>query len=393
MNPIILTFVAYYLPGFKSGGPVRTISNMVEHLGDELDFRIVTLDRDSLDDRSYPNVAVNAWNHVGKASVYYTTPDALNLRQLISILRKTPHDVLYLNSFFRPYFTTLPLLARQLGLVPQCPVVLAPRGEFSEGALAIKRLKKLGYIALARTAGLYNDLVWQASSEYEAEDIRRTLGHTAQHIQIAPDLPPPITNTPHVDIIYMKDNHDSLRVVFLSRISPKKNLDFALKVLQGVTVPVELNIYGGISDQPYWQNCETLIGSLPPNVRVKYHGVVHHNEVHKVLATHDLFFLPTRGENYGHVIYEALAAGIPALISDQTPWQDFDSAGVGWVRPLNGMDTFRQVIEQVWHEDSATRMLQRQRARDYAANVAGNRKIIEQNLDLFRSVLKKRAPK
>src|SRR5690606_23072653 len=65
-KPVILTFVHYYLPGYKSGGPVRTIANMVEHLSDQLDFWIVTSDRDALDSDPYPNVTIDAWNAVGK---------------------------------------------------------------------------------------------------------------------------------------------------------------------------------------------------------------------------------------------------------------------------------------------------------------------------------------
>lgn len=50
----VLTFARYYLPGFKAGGPIRTLSNMVEALGDEFDFRIVCSDRDFMDRAAYP---------------------------------------------------------------------------------------------------------------------------------------------------------------------------------------------------------------------------------------------------------------------------------------------------------------------------------------------------
>lgn len=150
-----MTFVAYYLPGYKSGGPVRTIANMVEHLGDEFDFRVVTKDRDALDTEPYPDVAVNEWNRVGKAQVYYASPDSLTLRKISKLIRKTPHDVLYLNSFFSSRFTALPLLTRRIGMLPARPVVLAPRGEFSAGALTLKSWKKRPYLLVTRMLGLY----------------------------------------------------------------------------------------------------------------------------------------------------------------------------------------------------------------------------------------------
>ena len=52
------------------------------------------------------------------------------------------------------------------------------------------------------------------------------------------------------------------------------------------------------------------------------------------MAANDLFFLPTRGENFGHVIAEALSVGTPVLISDQTPWRKLAAVGLGHDLPL-----------------------------------------------------------
>ena len=114
-----------------------------------------------------------------------------------------------------------------------------------------------------------------------------------------------------------------LRPVFLSRISPMKNLLFALKVLQGVSGDVCFDIYGPVEDLAYWKQSEEIIETLPPTVKVRYMGMVNHEEVWDVFAQHDLLFLPTFGENFCHVIREALSAGCPVLISDQTPWRSF----------------------------------------------------------------------
>ena len=105
-----------------------------------------------------------------------------------------------------------------------------------------------------------------------------------------------------------------------------KNLDFLLCGLQQVTQPMELAIYGPAEDKEYWAICETLIAQLPKHVTASYQGELRPDEVHDVFATNDLFALPTRGENFGHVILESLTAGTPVLISDQTPWQA-DAAG------------------------------------------------------------------
>ena len=41
LKPIVLIIVAYYVPGYKSGGPVRTSANMVAQMGGDLDFRVI----------------------------------------------------------------------------------------------------------------------------------------------------------------------------------------------------------------------------------------------------------------------------------------------------------------------------------------------------------------
>ena len=183
----ILTFADYYLPGYKFGGPIRTIVNMVDRLGADYRFRIVTRDRDYGDTEPYPGVAVGSWNAVDNADVFYLSGEDVSLRALRNFIQSTRFDVLYCNSVFSPDFTIKPLLLRRLKLIPEAPLVIAPRGEFSAGALAIKSAKKRAYMTVAKAVGLYEGVTWQASSSYEADDIRRCFGNRAK-VVIAQDL-------------------------------------------------------------------------------------------------------------------------------------------------------------------------------------------------------------
>lgn len=149
-KPRILLFVACYLPGYKAGGPVQTIANIVDHLGDDFELWIVTSDRDLGDTSAYPGLSLDQWVTHGNAHVFYVSPENQTVSGLANVIKNTPHDVLYLNSFFDPVFTLKLLLARFLGKFPRRPVVLAPRGEFSAGALKIKGMKKTAYIFGAR---------------------------------------------------------------------------------------------------------------------------------------------------------------------------------------------------------------------------------------------------
>ena len=379
---MILTFVRYYLPGDKSGGPVRTIANLVDHLGEEFRFRIVSLDRDVRDPAPYPGVEVDAWNRVGRSEVYYVSPGPRALSRLPRLIAETPHDVLYLNSFFDRSFSVSPVLARRLGRLPARPVVLAPRGEFTRGALEIKRRRKRLYLAAARSLGLYRHVTWQASSEHEAEDIRRVMGTSALCCVTASDLPA-VTMGATPDATPTRPAGGPLQIVFLSRVTRMKNLEFALAVLARVTVPVHFHIYGAANDAPYWAKCQALMRGLPGHVEVTYHGVLDHASVAGTLAQHDLFLLPTLGENYGHAICEALAAGVPPLISDRTPWRDLDDKHVGYVRPLADVAGFVEVIERLARTSPQERAAQARRARTYARGLAESSGDLDRNRALF----------
>jgi glycosyltransferase involved in cell wall biosynthesis len=377
----ILTFVGYYLPGYKAGGPIRTLANMVDRLGDEFQFKIVTADRDFDDTKPYPRVNIDGWNRVDKADVFYMSPKERSFRGFKKILCSAEYDAIYLNSFFSPHFTIKPLLLRRLGLIPDKPLILAPRGEFSSGALGLKSLKKRVYLWAAKALGLYRDIIWQASSEHEEADIRRWFGKDMP-VVIAPNLPPMVHSSDELPLENEKIA-GCLKIVFLSRISRKKNLDGALKMLKGLNGQVQFNIYGPMEDKAYWAECQKIIAGLPGNIDVKYCGSVAHEQVGAAMRVHDIFLFPTLGENFGHVILEALVAGCPVLISDQTPWRELEEKGVGWDLPLDQPEMFQSVLQQCVDMDQDEYGKWSARARAYGVEVTKDDEVVEQNRKLF----------
>lgn len=397
-RPVILVFTRCYLPGFKAGGPIRSIANLVEQLGDEFEFRIVTSDRDQGDSHKYPNVINDEWVACGNAMVMYVDVSQLRRKAIADIINATRHDAIYLNSFFDSWFTRRVLLGRLSRRHEYNPIILAPRGEFSPGALDIKRWRKRIGMRVADWIGLYDELTWQASTVYEADEIRRTLPRAwyekhGGRIVIAGDVPQIMDDEELSDIddslsAAAGDGASVLRVCFLSRISPKKNLDFALRVFKRVHASVQFTIYGP-REVDYWRQCKVIIGELPANVQVHYAGEIAHDQVARELALHDLFFLPTRGENYGHVMAEALGAGLPLLISDQTPWRHLTASRVGWDLPLDNEDAFAKRIEEVACWTGEELACVRKRARLFASHAIQGSDIVEANRSLFTTVIRK----
>ncbi|MNF89332.1 Glycosyl transferases group 1 [compost metagenome] len=111
------------------------------------------------------------------------------------------------------------------------------------------------------------------------------------------------------------------------------------------------------------------------------------SEVQKVFSQYDLFFFPTRGENYGHVIAESLSVGTPVLLSDQTPWRDLEPQGLGWDISLASPKVFAEKIDQFASLEFDVRLLQRSVVQAQAIKLLQSPENVEENLNLFRARL------
>ena len=339
---VVLALVGWYLPGFRSGGPLQAVSQLVAHLGDEFEFRILTRDRDLGEDAPYDGVRYGEWTEVGAAQVRYLSPAEVRNGAPGRLLRTVSHDLVYHASMLSPQFTVLPLALRRAGRVPPRPVIVSPRGELAPGALAQKPARKRAFLSLARGAGLYRDVLWHATWDEEAAEVRRWFGAGAR-VHRAPDLARPVARPQGERPAKVAGR---LRAVFLSRIDRKKNLLGAIRLLSRARTPVELHVYGPVGDAAYWDACLRAAEGLGNGTRVHYHGPVPHDRVATVFRDHDLFLFPTLGENYGYVIQEALQAGCPVLVSDRTPWRGLEEARAGWDLPLDDEGAFLEVLSR-----------------------------------------------
>ncbi|MBK9748194.1 MAG: glycosyltransferase [Chloroflexi bacterium] len=350
-KPTILILIGHYLPGTLTGGPVRSVSNLVDWLGDEFDFRILTADRDQGDSAPYLQVRAGEWYSVGKAQVRYLTPAERQLFALGAVLRATRHDLLIVESVLART-SIFALLLRRLGLLRRAPILITPRGHLGQGALQQKSAKKTLFLRAVRLLGLYRGLEWCATSDGERAEIVEQFGQgEAPRIHVIPNLPARAVSTGSVT--RPPKRAGALRLIFLSRISRKKNLHFALEALRGLTGEVEFDVYGSLEDAAYWAECQAISGSLPAHIRVCYQGVAPFDGAVEVLAGYHLFYLPTLSENFGHAIWEALVADCPVLISDQTPWTDINAYGAGWALPLDSLAGFTHALQQVIDLDAA----------------------------------------
>lgn len=375
----ILIFVPNYFPGYLSGGIARTILNTTAWLGDEFEFLVATRDRDLGSDEPYPEIRYGAWTSLGRARVRYLAPHELSFGRLEAFINSVDYDVLHLNSFFDSVFTIRLLLLRRLGRIDPPAVILSPRGEFVPGPLAIKYRKKRLYVGLSKRLRFYKKIVWHASSEHEADGIAKALDVPVASVLIALDLPVRDRAAVATD----DTGSDRLRVVFLSRITREKNLDGALRILQRVKSAISFDIVGPQGDPEYWAECQSALARLPSNVRATYVGPIPPERVFETLGRYDLFFFPTHGENYGHVVAEAISVGTRVLVSQFTPWRNLEADGLGWDVDLNDAARFAEIIDLLATQPAPDRAAVRESVRKSAMLRLSDPHALEQNRKLF----------
>lgn len=378
-RPVILALLGPYWPAAMANGPVRSLRELVRALSPQFEFRIVGRDRPYEARQAVPGVPTGRWLPHEGGYVRHESPETVSVPFMRRLLRMTPHDILYVNSMFEREFSIMPLLARRL-LPRPAATILAPRGELAAGALRIKRRRKLAYLGLAKTLRFHADVAFQATSELERGEIRRWFPNRA--IFDCPNISPLALQAPRI-----RRDTDMLRIVYLSRIARKKNLDFALRALSGLSIPIVFDIYGPVSENDYWDECRALIAGLPPNIIATYRGQVAESAVADTLAQYDLFFLPTAGENFGHAIVEAMASGVPVLISDRTPWRGLRAAQAGFDLPLGEPRTFAQAIASFSALDASQRVALGQGASHYIRGAVDSAAAIDAHRSMFIAVL------
>jgi glycosyltransferase involved in cell wall biosynthesis len=185
--------------------------------------------------------------------------------------------------------------------------------------------------------------------------------------------------------VLAKEEH-RLKMVFISRVSKMKNLDGALKSLTRVQNKIEYCVYGTIEDKQYYNECMRIAKLLPKNVYVKFYGEYKPDELIEKISDYDCLFLPTHHENFGHAILEALRAGLPVLISKNTPWDDIEIRGCGWKYSPDEYNAFARKIDELAAMKPDKFHELKNNALKYAQDYAQKSDIIKQNIDMFESV-------
>lgn len=371
----VVVFIDWFTPAVKAGGPVRSVINITQLLGNEIKFYIVCGDRDLGDTQPYPNITLNTWVTTPTAQVMYLSATQRTAKNYKLLLHQIAPDSVYINGLFSFQFSILPLwVAKKL----KCKkIIIAPRGMLGNGALELKALKKKLFLLLFNTLGKYTNVHWHATANEEKLEIQKRIAHP-NTISIISN----ITTAPAVVSVAHK-NENELRLLFISRISLKKNLAQAIAIVQKLIaqhIAVTLDIYGPVEDVAHWTELQK---NITASTHITYQGILQPHQFNNTFNKYHALLFPTMHENYGHVIAEALSYGLPVVLSDQTPWRNLAVKKAGFDIALNNNDEFLNCITQLYVMNNNEFNQWQQGAQLLYAQAINNEKLKKEYLQLF----------
>jgi glycosyltransferase involved in cell wall biosynthesis len=316
----------HFYPAFRAGGPIQSLVNLAVALEPYSEISVFTSAYDHNMAQVLDGVQTDTWLQVKLANasnaikVWYASPKKRS-KKIFAISSNTIQpDVIYINGIFSYRFVIIPLLTKRN---PEIKVVLCPRGMLQTGALETKWLKKKIYLNILKISGLLNNVNWHATNEAEGADIKKIFGDKVK-IFVAGNLP----KKPVSKIAETQKRTGQLRLIYLSLIAEKKNLFQVIELIKNSDADIVLDIYGPVKDTAYWKKCKAAITA--GTQKIKYMGDLLPEQVQETFSKYDACILLTRGENFGHALYESMSAGRPIITSFFTPWNNLEEKKAGW---------------------------------------------------------------
>jgi glycosyltransferase involved in cell wall biosynthesis len=332
----VLHVIPTFYPAHYYGGPVQSTFHLCRKLAD-LGCEVRVLTTNANGPTSVLDVPTDREVEVapGVRALY-----ARRVRADFSLamLAKMPGmvrwaDVVHLTSVYSAPVIPTMLAARLLGK----PMVWSPRGSLQRWSGSTRVRLKDGWDALCRMVQPRNTVMHVTAEEESTESLLRYPKLQAAVIPNGVDVPATLNRT---------DGDGTLRLVFLGRLHPKKGIE---NLLDAVATLRDLDwtlAIAGKGDADYTATIRRRISDLGLRVRVSMVGEVVGKDKQHLLENADLAVFPSHTENFGLVIAEALAHGVPVIASTATPWAQLETRGCGlWVN--NDAATVANAIRRI----------------------------------------------
>lgn len=227
------------------------------------------------------------------------------------------YDVLHLHGPWEPIHVKLAKAARKIGL----PYVVSPHGMLDRWSLAQKRLKKCIYLTLFAGPMLRGAAAIHCTAKAEAEQVAEAVSGLRPTV-----LPLPVDLTPPSDDEQGKDI-DIQQVLFMGRLHYKKGVEHfidAARLAEEAGIEAAW-VIAGEGEPDYKRTLEARADDVS---QVLFLGMVTGDDKRELLRRSTCLVLPTHQENFGLVLVEALAAGVPVVTTRGVDiWRELEAAG------------------------------------------------------------------
>ncbi len=298
------------------------------------------------------------------------------------------YDVFHIHAVFSYACTVAAWTAREAGL----PYIVTPRGILNRWGIHTRRplLKRLSYHLIEKRFLTHATFVQYTCLQERTE--AEELGFRAPAI-IIPNPVHPLPVFPEELRLRRRFTQlqDKLIYLFLSRIDRKKGLDFLLPAFAELyrNVPKAALVIAGAGDTGFELSLRQLAASLGIQDDVVWTGFLDGPAKAAALADADVFVLPSYSENFGVAVAEAMAAGVPVVVSDQVGIQEWvHPANAGIVIPPETAPLTQAMVTLA--QDSALRRQMGQNGRALVKENFTVEAVSKQLLNLYQDVLARR---
>jgi len=259
-------------------------------------------------------------------------------KEFVAILKELKADLVHINGIWNPQNFLFQQASRSLGI----KVLLSPHGMLEPYILNRHPLKKKLALFLYQRKAIRLANYLHATAQSELEQIRK-LGYTSPAIVI----PNGIDFSEIIQREKLNSDNPFKNILFLSRIHPKKGIEFLIEAIQQLKYEKLKVVIAGEGDFDYIQSLIALTEKMGVENKIKFIGGVYAQDKWDLYQQADLFVLPTYSENFGIVVIEALAAGVPVITTTGTPWQELETHQCGWWIDLNILNLKKTIQDAI----------------------------------------------
>jgi glycosyltransferase involved in cell wall biosynthesis len=236
--------------------------------------------------------------------------------------------IIYINGIYSFSHFIIPFL---YSFFKSSKLIIAPRGMLGKEAFIKSKYKKKFFLFFLKFIIKLKkiNIIYHATSFKEKVDILRIMQCDHKQVIVILNL-----NNFNNKFIKNKKKKRNVNFFYFSNITSKKNLMLFIDAMSKANIDkknFKLDIYGKIIDKNYFEKLNKFINSK--NLNVNYLGEESNDNLSNIAKNYHFLAHSSHGENYGHTIVESLSMGIPAIITDNTPWSDYDSDFDGLVQP------------------------------------------------------------